>query len=347
MATTTPRVEVVMKANKTCYLSNDPTFIIQLRTSLCDSQERITFLKDGYAGIEGYQPLISDQVLQCFDTETGEQVSVVHQGTQPVLLEGSTCIQFTTSEKLGSYGVPFVTSSLKPDRKYKLRFKPSRPISHWPATEDATESSIQDSEDIESDGPKPPRSTIPWDVVGGNDTIIFETRTSPTPTPKVTVSVSTPPTYSLSESFKFSITWSTDAPPFTARAHRAWDTSNDTDVEILNASTRKRIFPDIDVCWEEDDPKRDEFLRLDGSYTEHREVGFNDPRYEACFEGIELNVGEEYILRPAVDNKAWWWTEDTIDELFAYLESGSNLGLAGVEYITFECRNEVRFKVVE
>jgi hypothetical protein len=59
MADTSPRVEVDMKACKTCYLSNDPPLYIVVHVDVYDSEGSTTFLQDGYAGVEGYQPINS------------------------------------------------------------------------------------------------------------------------------------------------------------------------------------------------------------------------------------------------------------------------------------------------
>ena len=132
MTAAAPRIEVELKASGTCYLSNDPPFYLVLHTTLSNSEERVTFLKDGPAGTTDYEPINSNQIIQCFYDETGEQVPVLHQGTHPGFL--NSYIQFTTSQSRQSDELPFITSSLQPCRNYRLHFKPTTSIPHWPAS---------------------------------------------------------------------------------------------------------------------------------------------------------------------------------------------------------------------
>jgi hypothetical protein len=344
MTATTPRVEVELKATGTCYLSNEPPFYLVLHSGLCNSEERMIFLQDGFAGAGGYQPINSNQIIQCFDKETGEQVQVLHQGTQPVFLDRS-YIQFTTSKTRQSYELPFITSALRPGRKYRLRFKPTTSISHWPASAENALNSLAraPSGSVSAlDNLTPSRQTIPWEAADGNDTIVFETRSSRPSTPKVTVSLSAPSTYSLSKPFAFTLTFSTDAAyPITVLAHRARVKSEYSDVKILDATSRVQLAPDLIVCRDEDEHQREEFLRLEGTYTEHRELDFGGPIWEE----LELEVGKEYILSHL--GGKWWWTEDTVDEIMDYLDSWSNAGLEMAEGIEFAGADEVKFKVVE
>jgi hypothetical protein len=103
-----PRIEVELKAIGTCYLSNDPPFYLVLHTTLRNSDERVIFLKDGLAGATDYQPINSNQIIQCFDNGTGEQVPILHQGTHPVFL--NSYIRFTTSKTRQSNELPFINS---------------------------------------------------------------------------------------------------------------------------------------------------------------------------------------------------------------------------------------------
>ncbi|KAJ4377985.1 hypothetical protein N0V83_000815 [Neocucurbitaria cava] len=282
---------------------------------------------------------------KCFDDDTGEQVQVLHQGTQPVFLDRS-YIQFTTSDSRQSYELPFIASSLQPGRKYKLRFTPTTSISHWPASaEDALNSlagGASSSSVSTSDIPAPSTQNILWEAAAGNDTVVFETRSSRPSTPNVTVSLSAPSTYSLSKPFTFSLTFSTDtACPITVLADRARVKSLYSDVKILDATTRVQLAPDVIVCRDEDEHQREEFSRLEGTYTEHRELDLNGPLWE----NVQLEVGKEYILSHL--GGTWWWTEDSIDEVMTYLESKSSIGLALTETIQFASAGEVGFKVVE
>jgi hypothetical protein len=193
-----PRIEVELKAIETCYPSNDPPFYLVLHTTLRNSEERVIFLKDGLVGATGYQPINSNQIIQCFDNETGEQVPILHQGPHSVFL--NSYIRFTTSKTRQSNELPFINSSLQPGRKHRQYFKPTTFIPYWPvSTRDALsalEGLPNDSITV-SDIPTPSTPAIPWTAADGNDTIVFETRSPRPKTPNVTVSLSAPSTYSL------------------------------------------------------------------------------------------------------------------------------------------------------
>lgn len=342
-ATAAPRVEVELKATRTCYLSNKPPFYLVLHMGLCNSEEQVTFLQDGFAGTRGYQPINSNQVIQCFDDGTGEQVHVVHQGTEPVFLDRS-YIQFTTSNTRKGYELPFVTSSLRPGRKYRLFFKPTT-ISHWPdSAEGALNSHAGAARGLEfaSNIPSPSTQTIPWEAADGNNTIVFETLSSQPSAPNVTVSLSAPSTYSLSKPFTFTLTFSTDAAhPITVHADRAWVKHTVDDIEILDATSRAQLAPDLIVCRDEDDYSREAFLRIDVTYTEHRELDFKHPFWQ----DFEPKVGGEYILSHL--GGKWWWSKDSVDEIMTYLEDKSSVGLAMTELIEFAGAGEIKFRVVE
>ena len=344
MTTTAPKVLVRIKATGTCYLSNEPPFYLILEWKLCNSEEQPFFLEDGFTG-EDYQPINSSKVIQCFDEETGEQVQVVHQGTRPVFFERG-AIHFTSSNtRQPDSELPFLTSSLQAGRKYRLRFKPTTSISHWPASAEDALYALQDapssSSASASDIPTPSTHAIPWEATDGKDTVVFKTRSSRR-TPNVTASLSTPSTYSLSKPFTFTLTFSTDATqPITVLTARERPISEYTDVKILDATSRRQVFPNLIVCGDDNEPKREDLLRLEGAYTEHREV---DPK-SSFWSDIKLELGKEYIL--SHQGGTWWWTEDTIDEVMDYLNSWSSAGLAPGGDIEFAGADEVRFKVVE
>jgi hypothetical protein len=344
MTTITPRVLVSIKATGTCYLPHDPPFNLILQWQLCNSEEEPFFLEDGFAGDGNYQPINSNQVIQCFDDETGEQVQVVHQGTRPVFFERG-AIHFTSSDTRQPDELPFLTSSLRAGRRYRLRFKPTTLISHWPASAENALDSLQDAPSgsaSTSDVPTPSTYAIPWEATDGKDTVVFETRSSRPSTPSVTASLSTPSTYSLSKPFTFALTFSTDATqPITVLAVRERPISEYTDVKILDATSCRQLFPNLIICRDDGEPEREDFLRLEGAYTEHREV-----HPESSFwSDIKLEIGKEYIL--SHQGGTWVWTEDTIDEVMDYLNSESSAGLAPGGDIEFAGADEARFKVVE
>jgi hypothetical protein len=128
MTSTASQALVTIKATRTCYLSNDPPFYLILDWELRNSEEQSFFLEDGFAGATEYQPINSNHVIQCFDDETGDQVHVVDQGTRAVFFERG-AIHFTSSNTREPGELPFLTSSLRAGREYRLRFAPTTCIS--------------------------------------------------------------------------------------------------------------------------------------------------------------------------------------------------------------------------
>jgi hypothetical protein len=338
-------VEVKMKASRMCYLSNEPPFYLVLHLQTFNMDETVTFLRDGYESDDDYQPINSNQVIQCFDEESGEQVQVLRQGSRPKFLDRS-YVQFKTSKTRKDYELPIVTTSLRPDRKYRLRFKPTC-ISHWPVT--VTLADVSNDTEPASNSSTALTGTIPWQGVEGNDMVVFETRASPPSTPKVTVALSASSTYSLSKPFTFTLRFKLDAPhPITVHADRQHVQLNDSDIRILDVTSRSEVGPDlIDDGNVDGGPEREEFRRIDGIYRENREVKFGAPG--SLWEDTVLKVGEEYILTHLGD-KWRWWSENTVDDIMEYLESESGVGLLGLpvsEGIEFASAGEVRFMVVE
>ncbi|KAH6864980.1 hypothetical protein BKA58DRAFT_344797 [Alternaria rosae] len=343
-----PRAEAELHATRTCYLSNDPVFFLVLIIAEYNFKEGVIYLQDGFAGSKVYRSMNCGRFIQCFDNESGEEVEVVRQGTEPVLFrEDQSEIIFTTGKPSKSCEMPFITTALRPERKYRLCFKPTTPISHWPVSAVNTSTSLARSPDgslSASELPTPATPTIPWNAANGNDMIVFETRSSRPKTPKVTVSLSAPSTYSLSSTskkFTFTLAFSTDAAyPFTIHADRAWVKTLQSDVAILNATTRRKLEPYTEICRDHYEIERHEFIRFEKTYTEHRELDFRGRKMDR----LKLEVGKEYILCHL--GGSWWWTEDTVDEVMEYLASWSSAGLEVGTKVEFEGAGEVKFTVV-
>ena len=307
-----PLVEVRLKATRICFLSGKNCFSFILLLTLRTSETPVTFLKDGFEGIEGVQPVNSDQVVQCFDDDSSGQLQVLRQDPRPSFLklepnrEGYAT--FTTSSTPRPYGLVFDPSSLLPNHKYRLRFRPTTSITHWPSGTEESLSSlsrVSNGSLATTDIPKPSTTSIVWDVVGGNDTISFETRPSPAETPTVNVSLSAPSTFSLSNHppFKFILTFSVDTPgSITLLAERGRVQGADSDIEILDATSGFRVGPELIDDGNMDGPwQREEFLRIDRKYTEIRKL---DATRKYC--GLEeLQVGREYILRHLGGEWSW------------------------------------------
>jgi hypothetical protein len=341
---TAPRVKYQISANRTCYLSNQPPFHLLLHVELVDSLEQFAFLEDGFADDthDQYQPINSNLVLQCFDEETGEQVHVLRQGSSRLF---STInygyVEFSSSDTRGPEELPFITSALRPDRNYRLSLNPVVPITHWPTSAFAALQSFQETAGSAA-LPCPSSTSISWQAAAGNRPIIFRTLSSQPRAPNISVTLSAPPMYSLSTPFAFTLIFTTDAVhPITVHADRAWVIGTYGDIEILHATTRAPLFPRLDVCRDDEDHSRQAFIRVDGSYAEHREIDLKQPLWHEN----QLEIGEEYILKHS--GATWWWSEEAIEEVVAYLKSPSNLGLAYTEPIKFAGAEEVSFRVVE
>jgi hypothetical protein len=124
-------------------------------------------------------------------------------------------------------------------------------------------------------------------------------------------------------------------------ADRATVVALASDLRILDATSRTHLGPEeIDMNGDHDHRGQD-FLRIDGTYTEHRVLRFTDPLRG----DLALKVGEEYVLCHVGD--MWWWAEETIDEVVAGLAERSSLGLPRTDRIEFAGADEQRFKVVE
>ena len=115
------------------------------------------------------------------------------------------------------------------------------------------------------------------------------------------------------------------------------------DIEILDAETGARIGPEpieenLDGPWQ-----REEFLRIDRTYTETRIL---DAKRLVEFEGEGMRVGRVYVLRHL--GERWeWWSEDLVEEVMGYAGERGGMRLGRMEGITVQSGGEVRFKVVE
>ncbi|KAI4213069.1 MAG: hypothetical protein LQ351_004223 [Letrouitia transgressa] len=247
-----------------------------------------------------------------------------------------------------SYQLELDTSPLTSDHSYKFRFKPLDKITHWPAQGEEVLSALSQrsddppSADKPSSLPEPADNKIPWDLVNSdNDTITFRVRSSPLETPQVYVLLTAPSTFSLSNNppFKFTLTFSTaSGDPFTALAERESVRMANTDIKILDATSRELIGPEpIDDGNRDGFWVRRDFLEVNGVYTEDRIV--DDLRRNRL---EDLQVGREYILHH-LPGEWSWWTEDTLDEVMTYVDRGD---LGRCERIKFASAGEARFHVV-
>lgn len=347
---TGPRVEVQMRATRICYLSGKPRFDFVVLLTLRNGKEPVLFLKNGLQDIKQFQSINSDQIVQCIDNDTGEQLQILCQGPKPSYLRlepnRGGYVTFTTCDSPKPYELVFDTSSLLPDHHYRLRFNQTDSITHWPsASEESLDALSPGPEWSAVDIPTPSPTKITWTLVGDND-VTFTNLTSPSAPPKITATLSAPSTFSLLNNppFTFTLTFSTDPQAaITVLAERPRVARNDSDIEILDAETGARIGPEqiednLDGPWQ-----GEEFLRIDGTYTETRTL---DAKRLTEFGGQGMRVGQEYVLRHL--GEMWeWWSEDTIDEVMKYAGERGGMGLGRTEGIKFKSGGEMRFRVVE
>lgn len=80
------QVEVQTRATRICYLSRNPRFDFVVLLTLRNSKEPVLFLKNSSQDLKQFQPINSDQIVQCIDNETGEQLQILRQGPEPSYL---------------------------------------------------------------------------------------------------------------------------------------------------------------------------------------------------------------------------------------------------------------------
>jgi hypothetical protein len=223
--------------------------------------------------------------------------------------------------------LPIYASALQPGKTYKFQFKPTTSILQIPQASDQPDSGAQ---------------YILWKAAEGADTITFDVRSARPKMPNVILSLSAPKTYSLSMPFEFELTFKTDDPPFTVLAERGQIQCAFSDIEIIDAESAKYLGPErISMCRDDDDPEREDLLHLDGLYIEHRTLDFEHPMWGLS----KLEVGRWYILRHLADS--WWWSEDEVDEIMAYVKNPRGIGLPMAKRIEFLGPEDVHFKVVD
>ncbi|KAF2829427.1 hypothetical protein CC86DRAFT_404068 [Ophiobolus disseminans] len=297
-----PRVEVEIKASRTCFLTRQLEFHIVLYLTLRGSVKRMTFLKDGFDGVAGLLQLNSDQLLQCVDAESGEQVHIFRRGTQPSFIElgpdERAYIQFTTSSAPGPDELPLDPTSLRPGRKYSIRLEKKASVAHWSVSAEwllNRVSEVPNSSLTTKDIPEPSGVRVLWDGIGNESVIVFDTRLAPPKSRKVSVSLSAPSMYSFSgrQPFEYTLTFSTDSPsPITVLGKRGDVQDFESDIAIIDPASNARIAPYILDVDDERPLQREDFLRIEGTYTEHRRMDPSSPKWEGL---EELMVGEEYI----------------------------------------------------
>ena len=367
-----PRIEVRLQADRICHLSREPRFSLVLFLALHDSESPITLLKHGHGLSTESGPIQSVSILDCLeilDSDPSIQVfgDSQQQGnaTRPSDFDEDTdsagrCalltlhphrteyITFTTAINPRTYELFFNPAALHPGQNYTVRFNASALVTHWTGDR-STREEIQEFAATHHGSLPPPSSpptAISWDAA--NTVVTFSTRASAPQPPRVSVSLTAPTVLSCSNNppFTFSLTFTSHSPKsVTVLAERDRVKLSDSDIEILDAVTRKRVAPDLIDDGNIDGPwRREEFLRLDSEvpYIERRVL---DPMRR--YSGLEeLRVGGVYVLR-VLKGKWEWWSEDSVDEVMRYALQRGDGSLGAVPPIDLVCEEEVKFEVVE
>lgn len=256
----------------------------------------------------------------------------------------SNYMTFTTATSPRDYEFTFDSNALKPNRTYQIQYKPS--VLHWWSYD----SQEQVRKYYDTHEKLPPSETPPLrcEPLDGNDsTVIFDTRSGLTPATKVSVSLSAPSTMSLSSKppFTFSLNFTSHAQqPITVLAERNSAKAGNSDMEILDSATGKRLAPDlIDNGNQDGSWQREDFLRLEPRipYIEHRTF---DPANK--YSGLDdLEVGEEYVLRTR-DLEWGWWSFDDVDTIMGYAGERGSGRLGPAQPIKLDLGEEARFRAV-
>ena len=350
-----PELTLHLQADRLCFLNHQSRFSLVIFLALTSGQP-ITLIRSDYNDHVGLKELLVSQCIECTDVESGQRVPVLksRQASQSINPEAAcppqmtlepdrpSYMTFTTATNPQDYEFIFDSRALKPGRTYKIQCKPSA-LQWW--THGSQEAV---SEYFKTHRKLPPPSTPPLQCEPqyNNNTITFDTRRELPPAPEVSISLSAPSTMSLSSDpkFSFSLAFTSRAPkPITVLAERDRTKACNTDVEILDRATRKRLAPDL-IDSNDDGPwLREDFLRLEPGVpcVEHRTF---DPvhRYSG-FEDLEVNG--EYVLR-MVDSEWVWWSFDDIDTVVSYAGERGSGRLGPAQSIQLVCGEEARFRAV-
>ena len=349
-----PHLDLRLQADRICCLNRQPRFSLVVLLTLT-GERSVTLIRDGSGRHIGIKQTLVSQCIECFDVESGQRIPVLENkhGSQSansetdwpelIILEPqrSSYITFTTATSPRDYEFLFDSSQLKQDRTYQVYCNPSA-LEWW-----SLDSKEKIEEYFKTHGELPPSESPPLRCESADVIIRFDTRGKVQEAPKVSISLSAPSIMSLSgkQRFEFSLAFISHATsPITVLAERDRAKTGNTDMEILDSATRKRVAPDIIDAGNDDGPwLREEFLRLDPGepYVEHRVF---DPT--GIYSGLEdLKAHTDYVLRMV--NAEWgWWSFDDIDTVMGYAGERGSGRLGPATAIHLICNEEAKFHVV-
>ena len=354
MTSQQPKIDVHLRADPTCDLSHETRFSLVVLLTL-HHEKSITIVKSDHEDPSLVNILVSESI-ECFDTLSGQKVAVVSTkkaGTsQPKSADAQRLPQlmslndnradyvtFTSAASPREYEYLFETKDLQPNRGYTIRCKPSH-LPWWSHT--SLEGCV---EYLKIHGELPPSETPPLLCEPKMDTISFACRENTPSPPKIDVSLVASTSLSLSSQppFRFSTRFTSKAvQPITVLAQRQDAMATNSDIEIIDIESHKRVAPDLIDDGNNDGPwRREDFLVLNPGkgYVEERTLRMRD--------GLEnLQLGKEYVLRH-VKSRWSWWSFDGVDKAVQLAKDGRLKLLSTTSSIDLECRDECKIQVVE
>lgn len=354
MDTQQPTIDVRLRVDPTtCDLSRRTRFSLVVLLTL-HNERAITIAKHADGLDIGFDYLLQSGTVECIDTVSGERIPIFDnsrdgdpeitatEAKTPSLLvlnnNRADYITFTSAATPREYEFVLDIIHLEPNREYTIRCHPWE-LNWW------SYASVKECLDYFNAHANLPPTQSPPLHCSPSDPVSFFCQENTLKPPQVDVSLTASSTLSLSSkpAFRFSTTFTSHASqPFTALAKRRDAISLNSDIEILDATTRKRVAPDIIDVNDGGLYEREDFLSLHPGkpHVEERSLSMED--------GLEeLQPGSEYILRFPKD-KWMWWHPDSIDDVMRLGKGHDWTGYFSDEFsIHLVCRDEVRFRVVE
>ena len=344
-----PFIEVRLRADRICFCSNQASFSLVIFLTLHNEQS-ITVAKHGDSLDVGLVNLLKSECIECVDSSSGKTVPILDDGQAtlqgkasrtdaPLLMSlqrnRANYITFTTDSRPRTYEFSLDASKLHPGRNYTVRCK-DWALNWWSCR------SVEDCvEHFKVHGELPPTDSPPLRCSPVNK-VTFECREELPEPPRVEVCLAASSAMSLSGNppFEFSTTFTSHAAkPVTVLAERNDVISMNSDIEIADKGTGKRVAPDMIDGGDIEGPwRQDDFLTLEPG-REYIEKRFLLPE-----NGLDtLRSDSEYVLR-FPENSWTWWTFDDLDEVMQYAgDRGSGL-LGKALPINLSCDTEVSFR---
>ena len=349
---TPPKIVIHLQTDsKTCFLNGDPRFSLVVLLTL-QSERSVSFVK---FGSESLAELLTNGCVDCTDTESARHISVLdgHKSTQaneskiraPELMRleprRTNYVTFTNDANPRAYELGFISSILQADRKYQIQCS-AADLKWWSyETPEAINKYFEDRSHL------PVSEPHPLHLEPDKETVSFDTRVQMAQAPKVDVSLSAASTFSIlgKPPFEYSITFTSRATKsITVRWERQRPTSINTEIEILDFTTRKRVAPNlIDINEDDERPLfHEDILRLEPGQP-HVERSVLDPtKHYSSLEDLEFD--NQYVLR--LIERREWWSYDDIDQVITDAGKKGTGGLRPTQPIQLTSSNEVHFTTV-